>query len=171
MTTVKLKIPVQVGLRIHAEGETVLVPDDRARSMIAEGLAGPSDEPAVNAKTANPLADTLTPIPHGAIPVNPADALSPHVGDNPGLSKLVEVTGQQDQVSPTGRASTIPPVPTADVAHPDAVAESHELANPRPSRTAFDRPSAEDAAAKAKVKPTKAPPAVPSAPPVDAKTS
>lgn len=133
MKTVRLKGTSLVGETHYEEGEVVAVADDRAHRMIAAGQAGPHDATfadADNAHEANPLGDTLIPIPRGAVPVHPPDALAPNVAEHPGLAKLVDVLGVQADVDPKGRTSTIPPVPTSEVASAEAVEASHRLANP-----------------------------------------
>lgn len=145
MTRVKLLMAALVGHHNYAPGEVVLVPDNRARTMVAEGVAEMDESAGAEGEgpkgghaneDANPLGDVLTPLPHGEIPINPADALAPHVGDNPGLNKLVEVVGKKDEVSPAGRASTIHPVPTLDVASQEAIDQSHREANPAKAKPA-----------------------------------
>jgi hypothetical protein len=160
MRNVRLNIPSLVGSVVYAAGAVVSVPDDRAHSMVAndQGVfhtpgrdeltaedAPPGDDhgAADNAGHVNPLADVLTPIPRGEIPVNPADAIAPHVGENPGLDRLAKTLGVKGERSPSGRTSTIPPVPTSDVASPEAVEASHRLANPPAGKA----PTPEEAAA------------------------
>jgi hypothetical protein len=101
MKSVKLKVPLLIGTINHPKDATVAVPDVRAAELIRLGHATASQDgyPVVANPDHNALADVISPEPPNGLVINPTNALSPNIQDNPGLAKAVEIVSPKVKVA------------------------------------------------------------------------